>query len=120
MTEAEAQKLNETMTMVGNMAETVSKVMGMLKIVLGSVVVCISACAYGIVWVKSTTSAIAQTQSDVTSIKTDRAETLRVWTAWQRIKDDADIKTIAAIENLNRILEYQQREIDRLRQRSGE
>ena len=118
MTEAEAQKLNETMTMVGNMADTISKVMGMLKLVLGAVVVCISACAYGIFWVKSTTSAIAQTQADVIALKADRAETLRSWTDWRRIKDDADIKMIASLENLNRLLEYQQREIDRIRQRS--
>lgn len=104
------ERLEKNLSRIGQMA-------ALLKLVIGAGAAVVVSIGAVFVWINHTTEGLARTQSSLSALEADRRASTTEWMSWRRTKDDVDIKTVSALENLSRILELQQKQIDRMENR---
>ena len=109
---------NEEWERVESSLQTVGKFAGLLKTIIGAGAIVVTSLVGMLLWVHTVTNGLAQVQDAQLAADSERKMTITQWTEWRRVKDETDIRMVTAIENMQRLLERQQSQIDRIEVRN--
>jgi hypothetical protein len=107
----------EDLDRLSSQLDRINSLMSIARIVMGLVLTCVTGLITVAIWANNTTTALAQTRSDIVAIVSQRTETMKELATWRAQKDENDTKFLQIVTDQQRMLEREQSMLDKINDR---